>query len=179
MEEQQKNRITTYVGMALIFVLMFLWMKYATPTEPTAVESSKVEQAPSSTTNTTTQNAETGQVTTTPVTDSLRTRELSGKLGGFASAGLGTDRTEVLENELVRIEFSTKGGRIKLVEVKNYTKLNLDSADNEVKSQLYLLEDAKNRFDYTLNVQGAEGGKVVTSDLFFEVSREEIGRAHV
>jgi YidC/Oxa1 family membrane protein insertase len=173
MEEQQKNRITTYVGMALIFVLMFLWMKYATPTETTTVEPSAVEQAPAPTTSNTPNVAPTGSAAPAPTPDSLRMRELNGKLGGFAPAGMGSERIEVLENELVRIEFTTKGGRIKLVEVKNYTRLNLDSADNEVKSQLYLLEDAKNRFDYTLNVQGAEGGKVVTSDLYFDVSREE------
>lgn len=174
MEEQQKNRITTYVGMALIFVLMFLWMKYATPTEQNTNE----QNAASPSTPASTATPQTNATPSTPVAaaaiaDTLAQRELAGKLGAFAPAGLGSEQIEVLENELLRVEFTSKGGRIKLVEVKNYSKLNLDSADNEVKSQLFLLEDAKNRFDYTLNVQGAAGGTVSTSELYFEVSKGE------
>ena len=47
MLEQQNNRITTYIGMALIFVLMFLWMKYATP--PTTTEQQDPNAAPTET----------------------------------------------------------------------------------------------------------------------------------
>ncbi len=170
MLEQQNNRITTYIGMALIFVLMFLWMKYATP--PTTTEQQDPNAAPTETGA----SASAGQPAADPstpapvtvVNDSLLQLQMAGKFGAFAPAATGTENVVVLENEMVKVEFTSKGGRVKSVLAKSFLKLNADSAGNEIKTPLYLFEDTKNRFDYTMSVNGAEGGKVNTSQLFFQ-----------
>ena len=168
MQEQQKNRITTYIGMALIFIIMFFWMKYTT--------SQKTETIGTETTAPT-QEAAPATQPAAPVTnpgqpDTVQTQQMVGKYGPFAPAAVGTEQAFSLSNDLVRIEFTNKGGRIKLVEVKNFSKLNVDSTNTDIKSQLYLQEDAKNRFGYALDVNGAEGGKVNTQDLYFQVTKE-------
>jgi YidC/Oxa1 family membrane protein insertase len=168
MVEQQNNRITTYIGMGLIFVLMLLWMKYAVPPQTTE------QQTPPATT---TENGPTNADPTAPApattpapapNDSAAMQQMASKFGPFAPAAVGTEQVLVLENELVRFEFTSKGGRIKSVLAKNYEKMNADSAGNDIKSPLRLFEDEKNRFDYTMSVNGAEGGKVNTSMLYFQ-----------
>ena len=160
--------------MGIIFVLLFVWMKYYMPTNetqnPTPDNPTPTQTAPVNTT----ENAGTPQTAPAPVVlpDSVAQGQLTQKFGPFAPAAAGTEQIEVLENDLVRIEFSSKGGRIKSVLAKNFSKLNLDTAGNDVKSPLYLFEDTKNRFDYTLNVNGAENGKVNTGELYFQVSKE-------
>ncbi len=169
MEEQQKNKITTYVGMALIFILMFLWMKYATP-----APEEQAQTPPQNTTATNPANTTVTPSTVSPVTlpDSVLQSQFSQKFGAFAPSAIGTEQTEVLGNDLVRIELSNKGGRIKSVLIKNFSKLNSDTAGNDVKSPLYLFEDTKNRFDYTFGVNGAENGKVNSSELYFQTTKE-------
>jgi YidC/Oxa1 family membrane protein insertase len=179
MEEQQKNRITNYVGIALIFVLMFLWMKYALP-------DSSATNNPTATTNanpadtTQQQNAANPQqaVAQAPakaapaptLPDSLLQTQAVARLGVFAPAGSGTAKDIILENELVRITFNTKGGRIKDVLVKNFEKVNVDAQQNDVSAPLRLLEDEKNRFDYTLMAANA-AAPVNTSELYHSVEQ--------
>jgi YidC/Oxa1 family membrane protein insertase len=170
MLEQQNNRITTYIGMGLIFVLMLLWMKYATPAPEDQTQTVPQTEQPNAT-SPTPQQAVAPAMVPSPNDTAFR-QQLAGKFGAFSASATGTDQIETLENELVKIEFTNKGGRIKSVMVKNYSKLNSDTAGNDVKSQLYLLEDLKNRFDYTMNVSGAEGGKVNTSMLYFQGNKQ-------
>ncbi len=168
MQEQQNNRITTYIGMALIFILMLLWMKYAVPPQSTETQTTP----PAATTENGT--AQNGQVTPAAIAptpapnDTVAMQQMASRFGPFAPAAVGTEQTLVLENELARFEFTSKGGRIKSVLAKNYQKMNADSAGNDIKSPLLLFEDTKNRFDYTMSVNGAEGGKVNTSMLYFQ-----------
>jgi YidC/Oxa1 family membrane protein insertase len=174
MEQDQKSRMTTYIGMALMFVLMFFWMKYASQ------NNEQTAQTPPPATTPTTQPdalaaAPTPVATPTPATpsplaDSVAQTQLATQLGAFAPAANGVAEDIVLQNDLVRITLSSKGGRIKNVWVKNYQKLNTNAAGDDVKSELHLLEDEKNRFDYTLAVVGA-AAPVVTNQLYFQVQR--------
>ena len=169
MQEQQRSRLTSYIGMELIFVLTFVWMRYVMPSQKQS------EQAATNSTETPagqpSQTPAAAPVVTTP-TDTAQMQQNAGKFGAFATAAVGTEQIIVLENPLTRVEFSTKGGRIRLINTKNYQKLNIDSTGEDVKSPLYLLEDLKNRFGYTLDVAGANGGKVFTQDLYFQATKE-------
>jgi len=89
------------------------------------------------------------------------------KFGDFADQAKGTEQTSVLENDKFKVTFTNQGGRIKQVLVKDYFKLRLTEEKEEVKEELFLLEDEKNRFEYLLPVAGSAGGTVSTSDLFF------------
>lgn len=66
---------------------------------------------------------------TNPVTamqDSIR-RDSTAKVvaaGNFQNAALGTEQEVTLENDLVKITFSNKGGRLKKVELKKYLSNN-------------------------------------------------------
>ena len=107
-----------------------------------------------------------------PIPDSLQQLQAAGQFGAFAPAAVGTEAISTLENDLIKVDFTNKGGRIKSVFVKNFLKMNTDSANNDIKSPLYLLNDPKNRFDYTMAVNGAANGKVNTADLYFTARQE-------
>lgn len=57
---------------------------------------------------------------TTATTDSVTMEQLSGELGDFANAAKGTPESVVLENENVKLTFSTLGGRPYTVQLKKY-----------------------------------------------------------
>ena len=100
--------------------------------------------------------------------DSLRKIQLAGQYGPFQNAAVGTESFEVLENDVFKILFTNKGGKIKEVLLKKYYKTKLDTATLEDrKLPLKLLEDEKNRFEYLLPVNGIASGLVSSNDLFF------------
>lgn len=71
-----------------------------------------------------------------------------------------------LKNNLVDISISNKGGQIRSAKILKYFKIITDSAQNESKTDLYLLEDPKNKFDYLLKTSN---GDLNSSNLNFEV----------
>ncbi len=97
--------------------------------------------------------------------------QVSSEFGPFAAAAVGQEKIEKIENELMRILFTNKGGRIKEVELKEHFKVLLDSNHNEIKLPLKLLEDDKNQFEYLLPVAGLPN-KLSTGRLFFKPIKE-------
>jgi YidC/Oxa1 family membrane protein insertase len=167
MEDKQSN-LMTFIGMGLIFLMLYIWMQTSMPPKPaqdpataTSVDSiaALAQTAPA-------------QAITPVQTDSAARQQMATKLGAFAAAGLGTEQLTTLENDLMRVRFTNKGGRIKDVLMKKYERINVDSAGNDFKMPLYLLEDEKNRFEYIIPAAGAMGGTVSTSDLFFTATQE-------
>ncbi len=110
--------------------------------------------------------------TDTVAFDSARVGQLAGQFGAFAQAAIGTEKVEVLENDVMRVLFTNKGGRIKEVELKKHFKVQLDSNHKEVKLPLKMMEDEKNKFDYLLPVAGAAGGQVNSANLFFQAAKQ-------
>lgn len=170
MEENKSQKWMTGIGMGLIFFTLLIWMNLAAPKKPV----DGAGAGPDSTQTTAAQTAPTGQNNTqtapqtAPNPPSLEqfNQELTGKFGAFATSGAGSETTETLENNLCKITFSSKGGRIKSVLLKNFQKVADDGKGNEVKSDLLLMDDEKNRFDLMLPVAGAAGA-VRSGDLFF------------
>lgn len=156
--------------MGLIFALMYLWMQTSTPpkTAQTPENTPQQSAAPAPA------NAPAAAAPTTnaaPLPDSVRKNALTQQFGVFAPSAVGSEKTYTLENELVRITLTNKGGRIKQVWLKKYEKINVDTANNDVKSPVYLLEDEKNHFEYRIPVQHAAGGAVNTADLYFTATQ--------
>jgi len=108
----------------------------------------------------------------TPASDSASMLKFSALLGGFASAGTGTEELNVLENEWVRVTFSNKGGIIKEVLLKKHYKTVVDSAGKESKELIKILSSPENRFSYDLPVANAAQGIVKTQDLYFQTSSD-------
>lgn len=166
--EEKQSQLSTIIGMGLIFLLVFLWIQYSAPPPPTqeqtAQQSSQTAEQPQNQ-QTATTNPTQGTGQTAAPSDSLRNAALAGQFGAFAGATSGQEQFEVLENDLVRITFSSKGGRIKEVFLKNFEKVSTDTTGNELKNPARLLEDDKNRFGYEMTL--ASGQKVNTGDLYF------------
>ncbi len=99
-------------------------------------------------------------------TDSLNNLRMMIKYGDFATSANGEDKEIVLENSKAVFTFSTKGGRIKSVRLKDYQKSQWNEEKEKVLSDLYLLEDDKNKFDYKINVNGV-ATPISTEDLYF------------
>lgn len=112
------------------------------------------------------------QDTLSPATDSI-TRMAEGiKFGAFAAAAGGQNKEEVLENDLVRITFASRGGHISEVLLKKHYKTVRDSNGKDTKELVKMLNSPLNRFEYRLPVQGSATGVVSTSDLYFVPVKE-------
>lgn len=105
--------------------------------------------------------------------DSNQIANLAGQFGAMAPAAVGTEKEEVLENEVMRISFTNKGGRIKEVELKKHFKVHMDSLHKVVKSPLKLLEDDKNKFEYLVPMGGVPSGVLSTGNLFFNAAKKD------
>jgi YidC/Oxa1 family membrane protein insertase len=104
--------------------------------------------------------------------DSIALQKMNATFGGFASSSTGSEELSVLENELVRVTFSSKGGIIREILLKKHYKTITDSAGNETKELITLLSAPENRFSYDLPVTGAAQGIVKTQDLYFQTTKD-------
>ncbi|MEI7676900.1 MAG: membrane protein insertase YidC [Bacteroidales bacterium] len=83
--------------------------------------------------------------------------DLTSQFGAFATAAVGAEKIETLENELFEVKFSNKGGRVYSVRLKNYQ--THDSLP------LILFQGDESSFGLTLLTRN---NRVVnTSDLYF------------
>jgi YidC/Oxa1 family membrane protein insertase len=75
--------------------------------------------------------------------------------GVFVSAGMGKEELVTIENELMKVTFSNKGGRVKFVALKNYKSFD---------SSLVTLGSNNDKLGYAINT-----GKTAaqTNDLYF------------
>ena len=95
--------------------------------------------------------------------DSLLDLKVQQQFGDFASLTHGTEEEVVLENELLRIVLSTKGGEIKSVELKEYKTWS--------QAPLFLLDENNATLDYQL--QGRTGA-LSLNNFYFETSSRDI-----
>lgn len=165
----------TVIGFALIFIILMVWQWMATPSPEQLAEQkrlqdslSRVEQFNDSLEQIKKSNESIVKTdTSTAVVDTLAAVRLGGTYGLFAMSATGTESFHHLENDLMKVTFSNKGGRVVDVVLKDYWKIQEDSNGKDVKLPLRLLEDAKNQFDLVIPVKAAAEGRVKSSDLFF------------
>lgn len=173
-----KNTIT---GFLLIFMVIIVWQQFMAPSpgdlerEQRRIDSLKQIEliiADSLENQGTTEN-HTIDPSNVNLPDSQKIQQISGQFGPFAAAAIGEESSFVLQNDLMKIIFNSKGGRITEVELKDYLKLEYaDTTKEEIKSILKLLEDSKNKFEYHLPVPTVQGGIVNTGKLFFDARKE-------
>ncbi|HEX5668428.1 MAG TPA: membrane protein insertase YidC, partial [Chitinophagaceae bacterium] len=91
--------------------------------------------------------------------DSLKADTLNraASVGQFSGSSFGTEEITVIENELVAIGFTNKGGQPAYVELKNY--LSPDSANVRLSASEF------DKFSYRINTGASNTGE--TSELFF------------
>ena len=165
------------IGMVLIFVCLMAYMQLNQPTTEQIAEEERLRDS-IALAQETNANLDQGGSTSTDnsstsiaeLPDSLKEMELGKKFGYFAAAGSGTEENPVLENDLMKITFSSKGGKIKEVVLKEYFTLLPDSSGTNIQAALKLMEDQKDQFDYIFPIQGT--GKVRSGDLFFNTQKD-------
>ncbi len=166
------------IGIALIFILFLAWQYFLTPSKAqiaaqkrTQDSIARVERLRDSLTIVKKQEAKKKLEAAAEVPDTQRAQILGGQFGTFSASAVGKEETTVLENELIKVTFSNKGGRIKDVLLKKHFKMVHGKDRKDRKIPLHLLEDNKNRFEYTLPVQGLRNG-VNTADLYFVAEKD-------
>ena len=90
--------------------------------------------------------------------DSLGQARLTAKFGDFAGTAQGTEELITLENDLMILKITTKGGRIYSVQLKNYTDYK--------KNPLMLFQD--NDAQFSLTIETNNNRIFNTDELFFE-----------
>lgn len=170
-----KVKLNNAIGFGLIFLILFIWMQLNKPSkDQIAIEKRKQDSIASLQTAKTSSTEAIGKdVANLPNSntqvDSAAQQKLASTLGSFSVSGTGTNQVISLENNLMKVEFSSKGGVVSKVELKKYFKISQDSSTKkEVKTPLLLLEDSKNIFSYNLPITDAVNKIVKTSDLYFQ-----------
>lgn len=173
--EQKKFDFNSIIGFVLISGIL-IWMLYLNkPTEEELAEKARQEAAAKESENkvreqditleqATEQLAATGQ-------DSLYLEQLKNRLGSFAySAALPSakDHETVLENDVLYLKVSNKGGHITEARLKNHTQF--DSLP------VYLIRDGNSSFNLRF---AAENRTLNTENLYFEPTLSQNGEDQI
>lgn len=161
------------IGMTLIFLLFVVWQQYVAP-NPEEVQAEQQRLDSLAQVEEMAKLKSAGQKSEAPaanaqpqLSDSVRIAQMGASYGPFAPAAVGQEQLSTLQNEVFKVTFTNKGGRIKQVELLQHAKLIEEGEEKkEKKVPLLLLEDDKNRFDYILPVAGLPNG-IRSGDLYF------------
>ena len=164
--EEKKLDINSIIGFALIFgILMYmLWQNQPTPEQAAEQEKAKQEQlaaeekakVPEDVIQTTAED-----FSKEAVTDSVQLTSLKNKLGAFAYSSTlpsASNNETIVENDLLELKFSNKGGFLSEVKLKNF--VNYDSIP------VYLVKD--NNAAFNINFGTTDSRILNTQDLYFE-----------
>jgi len=164
--EEKKLDINSIIGFALIFgILMYmLWQNQPTPEQVAEQEKAKQEQlaaeekakVPEDVIQTTGED-----FSKEAVTDSVQLTSLKNKLGAFAYSSTlpsASNNETIVENDLLALKFSNKGGFLSEVKLKNF--VNYDSIP------VYLVKD--NNAAFNINFGTTDSRILNTQDLYFE-----------
>lgn len=92
----------------------------------------------------------------------------SSAYGIFTEAAVDSQAREiVLENEQLRLTFTSKGARIVRAEIKGYQGYDQKSEHKSGKLPVELMNQANDRFDYLIPMTNVERGSISTRDLNF------------
>ncbi|WP_114749466.1 membrane protein insertase YidC [Pleomorphovibrio marinus] len=152
MDKNQATGLLLFAAVILVYSLFFASGPEPLPERDTPAQAEVPEETP--------------QQEPTPLTseqgDSAKLEQLQSKFGAFASLALGEEKEVVLENDDIKILFSTKGAEIKSVELKGFSTFD--------GRPLILLEEDKAEIDYSLSTRS---GEISLNDFYFEVEERD------
>lgn len=166
--EEKKLDLNTVIGFVLIAGLLLYMLYQNAPTEEqVAADKAKQEQIDATKTKaednatkivTGPDTVNTQQIESLP--DSLKTIALKNKMGAFAySATQGASKKEtVIENELLQLKFTNKGGQLAEVKLKQF--VDYDSIP------IYLVKN--NNAAFNINFGTTDNRILNTQDLYFQ-----------
>ncbi len=172
--EEKKLDLNSIIGFILLFgIVMWMFSQMKPSDKEIAAEKAKktqTEKAALAAKNTSIAPVST-VATVNGLVDTLQTQKLKATLGNFAySATLPTAKEgfTILENELVSLKFSNKGGFIAEAKLKKFEKFSKGSGQ--------LVELIKNNnADLNLQMQTQDNRMLNTKDLFFEPILSKVG----
>ena len=138
------------IGFGLIAVLLLAYSFFFSGTDKQAQQQAVQEKA----------KVEQVQSIAVAEDDSLAQARRATALGAFGAAATGEESTATLENQNIVVTFSTKGGQVEEVLLKNYKTYNGEP--------LYLFDKESSETDVTFATKG--GKNVKLSDLYFTPS---------
>ncbi len=156
----ERNHI---IGFILIFAVLFMWSEFYY--KPTMVQKAREKKAADSLMQVEKQKV----IEEIPAQAESLTPPDSSRDTTLATISPQSEEFVQLSNELTEINLSSKGGRIVSAKIAAYKKITSDEKGQEQKTDLYLLEDKKNKFEY--QIETAQG-KISTSDLFFTITEQ-------
>ncbi|WP_114778857.1 membrane protein insertase YidC [Botryobacter ruber] len=148
------------IGFGLIAVLLLAYTFFFSGTDketkPAQQPTAQVEQT-------------TAPAPATAIDDSVAQANRAAALGAFSTAATGEARTTTLENENIRVTFSTRGGQVEEVLLKNYK--------THRGNPLILFDSESSETDISFTTN--DGKTVKFSDLYFtpsEVRKDASGK---
>lgn len=157
--EEKKFDVNSIIGFVLIFgILIFMFYQNQPTPEELAAEKAKQEQLEAAETSKKTENeAVVIQEPQLDLQDSTAVANYQGKLGAFGFTPPSNDMT-TLENDVLLLKISNKGGQIVEAKMKNF--VTYDSVP------VYLIKDGNASFG--LDFSTADNRVLNTADLYFE-----------
>lgn len=167
--EEKKLDINSIIGFVLIFgILIFMFYQNKPTPEELEAQKAKQEQVEAQTKESEVQVIKDEEPVSINLQDSTAVANYKSTLGAFGYTA-PSDGITTLENELVSLKISNKGGQI--VEAKMKTFVTYDSIP------VYLVKDGNASFG--LNFSTSDNRVLNTKDLFFEPSMSNSGNNQV
>lgn len=166
------NRI---IGIILIVVISFVYIKFFAPDVSELEAQAQAESADSTSVSIETEQTDIEEQDESKVVlpDSLLIAEKSATFGVFAPASIGENEIVSIENGDIKLDISSKGGKIVAAHIKGYDKIIEGEKSEEIKEELQLLNNKKNKFAYSFILN--QGLKVSSEDLYFDVTSQGQG----
>jgi len=159
--EEKKFDINSLIGFVLLGAIMVWWMwsNQPTPEEIEADKKAKTEQVQKEVEAAAAKaNFSNPSETTIQATDSLTIVRAQSQLGAFAQSATVAEGETVLENDVLKLVISNKGGQIKEALIKNH--VTYDSLP------LFMIKD--NNASFNINFGTSDSRTLNTKDLLFE-----------
>ena len=152
MKQYDKNSL---IGLLLMGFILIIFNTYFFPqVEITGTEKKDATEIVTTVNETQVKQSQT-ELVANAIIDSLFTQHFANQYGVFANTAIGTEEEVILENEKIKIIFSTKGGRISSVILKEF-----QTSDG---LPLQLFDADSSRFNLKFTV----GNPIETENLFF------------
>jgi YidC/Oxa1 family membrane protein insertase len=168
--EEKKLDLNSIIGFVLIFGILLFWFYQNQPT-PEEIEAQKAKIEQQSEAEKTAEQEAVAPVTESPQIDLQDSTALANYRNAIGEFGFtpAVDGTTILENDVLFLEVSNKGGQVVEARLKEF--VTYDSIP------VYLVKDGNAMFD--LNFTTRDNRVISTKDLFFEPSLREEGENQV
>ena len=160
----ERNQI---LGLILIFTTLLVWTFISKPSSEELEKRQKTRDSLALADKTPAAKADTTTIVqpTLSASDSGQVAANVSVYGPFAAASAGQEETVGLENDLIKIQFSTKGGRITSAILKKHYKTVTDSTGKDSRELVNIMDNPANQFEYRLPLSNKQ--TISTANLYF------------